>query len=127
MIGEPAGSEPDGSDGFWWGEVPEPPDWLVAGLSSDGRYVDPSRPTLLDVLVNPDDAMAWAVDYGPGAEVAAVLATVDRERLSEKGRTDLLVAVGARRNAKMTRITRLVYWTPRRRAALAFWWTLMNE
>jgi Domain of unknown function (DUF222) len=97
-------SESDGSDGSDWpgsdglafvdrGEVPEPPSWLVEGLSSDQGCADASVARLLDVVVSPDDAMAWAAVTAPGGLTAEVLAVVDRGRLSEKGRTDLLIAV----------------------------------
>jgi hypothetical protein len=80
-------------DGSWSpgdGDCEPPP-----GSSDDGHAGLTDSPSVLDVCADPNGALRWAVEAGPGPVVAMVLQVVDRSRLTPAGRVDLLLAATA--------------------------------
>jgi len=65
----------------------------VTVLEVDGPEPVAYVPTLLDAAVAPDDVAAWAASVTPGSAVVNTLMVLDRERLSDEGRVDALVAL----------------------------------
>ena len=65
----------------------------VTVVEVDGPEPVAYVPTLLDAELAPDDVVAWAATVTPGSAVVNTLMVLDRERLSDEGRVDALVAL----------------------------------